>query len=185
MSRRTAFWLPLLVAAFLVLQGALPVLPAFARLAAPAAGETPASQPITPTITITPALTPVAEAITPTLTITPTLIPTVEPIAPTPAITATPAQVETKEAVGAEEKMLNLDLSLISDPPWAAPGEVVTFTVTATNLRGMTLPGLVLTETLPAGLAYAANSTVGFTHEPNDQQLRWPVGLMMSRLSKR
>ena len=55
MSRRTSSWLPLLVAAFLVLQGAMPVLPASARPAAPAA------EPITPTLTITPALTPVAE----------------------------------------------------------------------------------------------------------------------------
>ena len=40
----------------------------------------------------------------------------------------------------------------------------------------MPLPGLVLTQTLPAGLVYAAKSAVGFTYAPNDQQLTWPVG---------
>ena len=85
-----------------------------------------------------------------------------------------------KKRLRLRTKTLNLDrnlsLSLASDPPWAAPGEVVTFTVTAANLLRAPLPGLVLTATLPAGLVYVAKSAVGFTYAPKDKQLTWPVG---------
>ena len=174
MSHRSLFWLPLFIALSLVLQLALPITPGFAF---PSLALTPELPPAAPSATsaaevATPELTPPAPALLPmTATITPTL-----PITPTVTPTPTPTQVEieAKAEDGIEVSNLNLDLTL--DPPWAAPGEVVTFTVTAANLQSAPLSGLVLTDTLPAGLVYVAQSAAGFAYEPNAKQLTWQVG---------
>ena len=94
----------------------------------------------------------------------------------TATITPTATIIPTAVAVAAENLNLNLNLDLALDPPWAAPGEVVTFTVTATNLLSTPLPGLVLTATLPDGLVYVAGSAVSFGYEPSHKRLTWPAG---------
>jgi RHS repeat-associated protein/uncharacterized repeat protein (TIGR01451 family) len=74
-----------------------------------------------------------------------------------------------------------LTLTLDAAPAWAEPGEVVTFTVTATNVGDTPLAGLTLTDALPDGLRYAAGSTVGFTYTASARQLTWqPAALAAS-----
>ena len=174
MSHRSSFWLSLFIALSMVLQSILPITPVFAF---PSLALTPELPPAAPSATsaaevATPELTPPAPAPLPLIaTITPTL-----PITPTVTPMPTPTQVEIEAEAedGIEVSNLNLDLTL--DPPWAAPGEVVTFTVTATNLQSAPLARLVLTDTLPAGLVYVAQSAAGFAYEPNAKQLTWQVG---------
>ena len=66
-----------------------------------------------------------------------------------------------------------LALTLDVDPAWAAPGDVVTFTVTAANPGDAPLANLVLTDTLPDGLVYVAQSGVGFAYVARKKQLTW------------
>jgi len=89
---------------------------------------------------------------------------------------APPAQVEAEVAAEAKPPALNLDLNLnlTSDPPWAAPGEVVTFTVTTSNPAALALPALVVTATLPDGQRYVAGSAAGFTDDHAALALTWP-----------
>ena len=158
MSHRSSFWLSLFIALSMVLQSILPITPVFAF---PSLALTPELPPAAPSATsaaevATPELTPPAPAPLPLIaTITPTL-----PITPTVTPTPTQVEIEAEAEDGIEVSNLNLDLTL--DPPWAAPGEVVTFTVTATNLQSAPLARLVLTDTLPAGLVYVAAERGGF-----------------------
>ena len=147
MPHRFAITIRLFVILALVLQVLTPVLPVFAPSSAlaAAAAPTPSSVPPAAHDGMPLGALPLATAtITPTATIIPTAV-----------------------AVAAENLNLNLNLDLALDPPWAAPGEVVTFTVTATNLLSTPLPGLVLTATLPDGLVYVAGSAVGFAYAPS------------------
>jgi len=64
-------------------------------------------------------------------------------------------------------------LTLDVDPTWAAPGDVVTFTVTAHNPGLTPLAGLTLTDALPDGLGYVTGSAVGFTYSASQKQLTW------------
>jgi len=66
-----------------------------------------------------------------------------------------------------------LTLTLDANPAWAAPGDVVTFTVTATNVGDTPLAGLTLTDALPDGLLYVAGSAAGFIYAPDEKQLTW------------
>jgi RHS repeat-associated protein/uncharacterized repeat protein (TIGR01451 family) len=183
MSRRFSSWLPLFVVLSLALQIVLPAGSTFtpsivlaAEVTPPAIespGLTPSASPaVAPAVSGTPEATP---AITPTLTLTPTLTITPAPTI-TPTLTAPPAQVKDEVEAKVEDETEALNLNLTSDPPWAAPGEVVTFTVTAANPMRAALPGLVLTDTLPAGLVYVAKSAVGFAYAAKDKQLTWPAG---------
>ena len=174
MSHRSSFWLSLFISLALVSQLALPITSISALPSVALATELPPAAPIATSAAevATPELTPPAPSLLPmTATITPTL-----PITPTVTATPMPTQVEIEAEAddGIEVFDLNLDLTL--DPPWAAPGEVVTFTVTAANLQSAPLSGLVLTDTLPAGLVYVAQSAAGFAYEPNAKQLTWQVG---------
>jgi uncharacterized repeat protein (TIGR01451 family) len=179
MSRRSSPWLPIFVVLFLMLQVVLPVGVTFAPSRAAAAditapGVTTLGQPRLNRLSVWLAalgahhatLASPFDSPLPTPPLTPTLTLTSPPLTSTP--TPTPAQVEDETAA--------LALSLTADPPWAAPDEVVTFTVTAANPWRAALPGLVLTDTLPAGLVYVAGSTVGFTDTPKANQLTWPAG---------
>jgi RHS repeat-associated protein/uncharacterized repeat protein (TIGR01451 family) len=69
-----------------------------------------------------------------------------------------------------------LTLGLTADPAWAAPGDVVSFTVVVGNAGAAPLAGVTLTDTLPDGLVYVAPSAVGFSYDPSAKQLTWPAG---------
>lgn len=111
----------------------------------------------------------------PTPPITPTLTLTPPPLTSTP--TPTPAQVEDETAT--------LALSLTADPPWAAPGEVVTFTVTAAS------PALAAAVTAAALLAivsprnnetWATTEQGGWLRSADDRLLlRVPPGAVKGR----
>lgn len=74
-----------------------------------------------------------------------------------------------------------LALDAWADPAWAEPGDVVTFTVTATNVGDAPLAGLALTDALPDGLRYATGSAAGFTYTASTRQLTWqPAALAAS-----
>ena len=153
MSHRAPAWLPLTLVVVL-LQAALP---AFAPPVAFAAAAAPPSATVTPE-PAPPAFAAATVPVTTTVAFTPTL-----PSAPTAA-----------PAPAAPARNLNLDLSL--DPPWAAPGDVVTCTVTARNPDVALLPALTLIDTLPDGLVYVAQSGQGFAYDADAQRLTWAAG---------
>ncbi len=154
MSRRAPAWLSCTLVVGLLLQVALP---AFTPPVAVAAAEAPPNATVTPE-PAPPAFPAAAAPVTTTVAFTPTL-----PSAPTAA-----------PAPAAPARNLDLDLSL--DPPWAAPGEVVTCTVTARNPDVALLPALTLTDTLPDGLVYVAQSGQGFVYDADAQRLTWAAG---------
>ena len=159
MSRHSIAFVRVIAVLTLVLQITLPVAPVLSPPAAFAAAP-----PVTSAAAATP---PVMSEPAPLPA--PTLPPALEPIpstVPFTLILPVEAKAEAKvEAASFNPHLdLNLNLSLTSGPPWAAPGEVVTFTVTATNLLSTPLPGLVLTATLPDGLVYVVVSAVGFAY---------------------
>jgi len=71
-----------------------------------------------------------------------------------------------------------LALDAWADPAWAEPGDVVTFTVTATNVGDAPLAGLALTDALPDGLRYVAGSAAGFTYAASTRQLTWQLAAL-------
>lgn len=154
MSHRTPAWLSLTLVVVLLVQAALP---AFAPPVAFATDEAPPNVTVTPELAL-PAFPATTVPVTTTVAFTPTL-PSPPTAAPAPAATA---------------RNLNLDLSL--DPPWAAPGDVVTFTVSACNPDVGLLPALTLTDTLPDGLVYVAHSGQGFAYDADAKRLTWAAG---------
>jgi uncharacterized repeat protein (TIGR01451 family) len=79
-------------------------------------------------------------------------------------------------AADAVDLLAPLTLGLIADPAWAAPGDVVSFTVVVGNAGAAPLASVTLTNTLPDGLLYVAQSADGFIYSPRDQQLVWAAG---------
>ncbi len=64
-----------------------------------------------------------------------------------------------------------LTLTLTVEPAAVEPGDVVTYTVVATNAGALPLTNLVLSDTLAAGLVYVARSAAGFAYFPQDDTL--------------
>ncbi len=168
MARRVPSWLPLVVVVCLIVQSALPALPApvlpvaWAAEAAPWPTPTALADPHPPA----PARAPAVHAtFLPLLLVAPSVAPEVTADRP-------PAAAPASSAAATQD----LRLTFSAAPCWAEPGEVVTFTVTAMNPRRTALAGLTLTTTLPAGLVYVAQSAVGFTYAADVRTLTWPVG---------
>jgi uncharacterized repeat protein (TIGR01451 family) len=143
-------WSRLLLACLLAFQVILPVSPVFA----------------------TPPTTPPAPSRAPAPLLAAPL-----PATPTPAVVVTPVETAQSQSamVTAQDHPL-LALTLTLDPPWTEPGDVVTYTVVARNTGSTPLAGLVLSDTLPAGLRHVTHSESGFTYDPQEQRLTWPVG---------
>ena len=139
------------------------------------AALTPTDSP-SPTPAVTPSAQPPSGTVplpsAPTEAIPPTVTP---PIAPIEAMTPTRMPAAPEPDLNLDLN-LNLGLTLTVDPPWAEPGDVLTFTVVAANPESGPLPGLVLTDTLPDGLIYVQKSAIGFVYQPAKQQLTWPAG---------
>ncbi|NUM45204.1 MAG: DUF11 domain-containing protein [Anaerolineales bacterium] len=51
-----------------------------------------------------------------------------------------------------------IDLSKTVDPAVAQPGDVLTYTITLTNITAVPLPGIVITDPIPAGTTYVNHS---------------------------
>ncbi len=66
-------------------------------------------------------------------------------------------------------------LTLSAEPVQATPGEVITYSVAITNVADTLLQSVALSDTLPAGLVYVAQSAVGFTYSPQDRRLVWTI----------
>ena len=142
-------------------------------------GPLPSATPaptLTPTVTITPALTATA---TPTPTAPVMLTPTVTPPA-TPSPTPPPSPTPT----------LTTTLSLIKTvtPTTTAPGEIVTYTLVVGNAgpepaHTSLAPwrGLVLSDTLPAGLDLVPGSALGSSYDPVLGLLSWQIPISECR----
>ena len=88
--------------------------------------------------------------------------------------TAAAADVPAAQA-GLEQTSAALALTLAAEPPQVEPGEVLTYTVVATNTGTTALADLVLSDTLPTGLVYVQGSAVGFAFDPSEKRLTWAV----------
>ena len=66
---------------------------------------------------------------------------------------------------------LPVALSLQAKPVQAEPGQVVTYTVTATNAAETVLQDITLTDVLPPGLTYVPDSGWGFEFDPRKNRL--------------
>ncbi len=73
---------------------------------------------------------------------------------------------------------LSLDLRLTAEPTQVEPGDVLTYTATVANAGDTPLTAVVLTDTLPDGLVYVAQSAVGFAYDSRAGQLTWAVGML-------
>lgn len=51
-----------------------------------------------------------------------------------------------------------IDLAKSVDPTVAQPGDVLTYTITLTNITAVPLPGVVITDPIPVGVSYIHNS---------------------------
>ena len=74
-----------------------------------------------------------------------------------------------------------IDLSKQVDPTIAQPGDVLTYTVTLTNITAVPLPGIVITDPIPVGTTYVNNSlqvSSGFgQYVAADNLIRWQGNL--------
>ena len=92
------------------------------------------------------------------------------PARPRLAIADAPAQLApVAEPVAPERLLVALDLQV--EPGQAEPGQVVTYTVTATNAGETVLQDITLTDVLPPGLTYVPGSGWGFEFDPRKNRL--------------
>ena len=125
-----------------------------------------------PTLTVTPTATasPLPTlTITPTATASPTPTLTVAPIetAPLPTLTVTPTVWATPDPAPV------LSLSMAAKPETAAPGDLVTFTLVVSNGGSTVAQGLVISDCLPEGLEFAADSAPGASYDPKTGTVVW------------
>jgi RHS repeat-associated protein/uncharacterized repeat protein (TIGR01451 family) len=66
-------------------------------------------------------------------------------------------------------------LVMTAEPFQVLPGGVITYSVAITNVAEVPLTRVVLSDTLPAGVVYVAQSAVGFSYSPRDQRLTWAI----------
>lgn len=156
MSVRLPVWSRLLLALVLVLQAVLPI-----HVASAPPNAERAEQPRAPTTRISAAL---ADRLAGLLRHDPAVTSAAPFTSPLPTPPPTPVPVRTAP----------LALTMQAAPAWAAVDETVTFTVTAANAGRAPLAGLVLSDMLPAGLVYVAQSATGFAYAADDQRLTWP-----------
>ncbi|MCL7452692.1 MAG: DUF11 domain-containing protein [Anaerolineae bacterium] len=119
-------------------------------------------------LNVTTALSPtttVSATVIPTATLTPTVTPThtLTP-PPDPTTTATPLP-----------PLPSLSLAVTVTPTAVMPGQTVTFTLVTSNLGSAPATGLVLSDTLPAGLSYVPGSAPGAVYDPEERLLTWQV----------
>ena len=82
---------------------------------------------------------------------------------------------------GAPDALSNVTppvLTVAADPVQVTPGEVITYSVAITNVADTLLQSVALSDTLPAGLVYVAQSAVGFDYSLRDNRLTWAVPQM-------
>jgi len=112
---------------------------------------------------------PVAVAAETAAVIDPILVQT-SPTGQRLAIADAPAQLApVAEPVAPDHLMVALDLQV--EPGQAEPGQVVTYTVTATNAGETVLQDITLTDVLPPGLTYVPGSGWGFEFDPRKNRL--------------
>lgn len=70
---------------------------------------------------------------------------------------------------------LTLDIAHLAEPSLLAPGEVVTYTVTARHTGYGLLRNLVITDALPDGLVLVPHSETGFGYDPQAKALSWEI----------
>ncbi len=66
-------------------------------------------------------------------------------------------------------------LTMTADPFQVTPGGVITYSVAISNVADAPLLRVVLSDPLPAGVVYVAESAVGFSYSPRDGRLTWAI----------
>ncbi|MCW5860401.1 MAG: DUF11 domain-containing protein, partial [Caldilineales bacterium] len=74
-----------------------------------------------------------------------------------------------------EAASLTVDIGQEAEPAVVAPGEVVTYTVTARHTGYGLLRDLVVSDALPAGLVLVPHSESGFGYDPGAKALIWEI----------
>ncbi len=87
-------------------------------------------------------------------------------VAPAPVLGGT-----APEAAASAPPLLTMD----ADPFQVLPGDVITYSVAITNGADVPLTSVVLSDTLPTGVVYVAQSAVGFSYSPRDKRLTWAI----------
>lgn len=62
-----------------------------------------------------------------------------------------------------------------ADPFQVLPGDVITYSVAITNVADGALLNVVLSDPLPAGMVYVAQSASGFSYSARDKRLTWTL----------
>ncbi|MFZ2360089.1 MAG: DUF11 domain-containing protein, partial [Anaerolineae bacterium] len=66
-------------------------------------------------------------------------------------------------------------LTMSADPFQVLPGGVITYSVAITNMADAALLNVMLSDPLPAGMVYVAQSALGFSYSPRDKRLTWAI----------
>ena len=66
-------------------------------------------------------------------------------------------------------------LTISADPFQVLPGGVITYSVAITNMADAALLNVMLSDPLPAGMVYVAQSALGFSYSPRDKRLTWAI----------
>ncbi len=93
----------------------------------------------------------------------------------TAPVTATVVLTSTANAPDTFLSVLPPLLTMRADPFQVLPGGVIAYSVAITNMAEAPLTSVVLSDTLPAGVVYVAQSGVGFSYSPRDQRLTWAI----------
>ncbi len=64
---------------------------------------------------------------------------------------------------------------MTAEPFLVLPGGVITYSVAISNVADAALLSVVLSDTLPAGVVYVAESALGFSYSPRDGRLTWSI----------
>ncbi len=106
-------------------------------------------------------------------------LPATAPLTTTRPLTVTAPLAETApvpalpEATG--ESVAPPVLTMTADPIQVLPGGMITYSVAISNVAAAPLLSVVLSDTLPAGVMYVAESAVGFSYSPRDKRLTWTL----------
>ena len=103
----------------------------------------------------------------------PTPLTTTVPLTVTAPLTETAPLPALPEATG--ESIAPPVLTMTADPFQVLPGGVITYSVAISNVADAALLSVVLSDTLPAGVVYVAQSAVGFSYSPRDGRLTWAI----------
>ena len=66
-------------------------------------------------------------------------------------------------------------LTISADPFQVLPGGVITYSVAISNVADAALLNVMLSDPLPAGMVYVAQSALGFSYSPRDKRLTWAI----------